>query len=78
LTEFESSNENTLERCLRRARFIGAMGEAEPSDWPSGLPCLHVNIPEAAPHEPHEDCWCSPVIEYRTEYVCVYRHRRVH
>jgi len=76
-TESASVCENTLERLLRRARFMGAMDEIEPSDCPDALPELHVNITEAPGHEPHEDCWCSPTIEYKTDYVRVYRHRRI-
>ncbi len=55
------------------------MDEVAPSDCPDALPELHVNISDESPlaHEPHEDCWCSPTVEYKTDYVRVYRHRRI-
>lgn len=91
LSESVNESGNTLERLLRRARFMGAMDEVEPSDCPDALPELHVNVNDALStlhaihtvlnegprHEPHEDCWCSPTIEYKTDYVRVYRHRRI-
>ena len=77
LSESVSEFADTMERLLRRARFKGAMDECEPSDCPDRLPELHINIVEAPGHEPHEDCWCSPTVEYKTDYVRVYRHRRI-
>ena len=78
-SESEKSYENTMERLLRRARFMGSMDEVESSDCADGLPELHVSIDDGADprHEDHEDCWCSPTVEYKTDYVRVYRHRRI-
>ena len=76
-SESVTSYDNVMERLLRRARFKGAMGEVDPSDCPDELPELHVNITESPDHEPHEDCWCSPTVEFKTDYVRVYRHRRI-
>lgn len=73
------SHSNLCEWLSVRARFKGAMDEFEPSDCPDRLPEVHVFVStdQGEKHDHHEDCWCSPVVEFKTEYVRVYRHRRV-
>lgn len=76
-SESVSSTNNVNDRLCVKARFMGAMDELDPSDCPDGLPEVHVAVSDRGPHEQHEDCWCSPTVEYKTEFCRVYRHRRI-
>ena len=77
-SESVSSSTNVLDKLCVKARFMGAMDELDPSDCPDGLPEVHVAVSgEQRPHDQHEDCWCEPTVEYRTEHCRVYRHRRI-
>lgn len=70
--------ESVLDLNLRRVRFKGAMGDYEPGTDSDGLPEMHVgNDLHSRGHLYYEDCWCEPILEYRTEYVRVYRHRSI-
>lgn len=75
-SEFASSTENVNDKLCVKARFMGAMDDLDPSDCPDGLPEAHVAVSDER-HEQHEDCWCSPTVEYRTEFCRIYRHRRI-
>lgn len=75
-SESVTSSDNVNDRLCVIARFKGAMGELEPSDNPDQLPEVHVAV-NVEDHDFLEDCWCEPILEYKTEFCRVYRHRRI-
>lgn len=75
-SECASSSDNVNDRLCVKARFMGAMDELNPSDSPDQLPEVHVAV-DAEHHDFLEDCWCEPMLEFKTEFCRVYRHRRI-
>ena len=71
----EGPYENTGDVLVREARLNGMLGHYTALDKP--WPVVHVGVKDQREHDPHETCWCQPEIEFHTDFVRVYRHRRL-
>jgi hypothetical protein len=73
--------ENTGDILTRQARLNGAWGHYDDeSERMEGVPPeVHVFVSgEKSPtHTWETECWCIPTVEFATEFVTVYRHRRM-
>lgn len=72
----DETYENTGDVLTRKARLQGMLGHFQPLDRP--WPEAHVTVTDGLEHDTHEECWCNPTIEYHTDFIRVYRHRRLH
>lgn len=71
-------DDNLGDNLVRQARLKGLWGCYE-KELDEDVPVVHSIIcgglgPD---HQVSLECWCIPELEFRTEFVAVYRHRRV-
>jgi hypothetical protein len=74
-------DEETGDATCHRARIKGMLGLyrelSDPKDYKQVASCCVHEEALKRPHVNDSNCWCEPFVEFDTDFVTVWRHRRM-